>query len=78
MEQKVMAILSEICGVDESELSPDTRLFDLGLMDSFAVVQLLVEVEANFSANWDMETLKREEIATPGLIIAKIKSEVAD
>ena len=77
MEQEVISVLSEICGVDESEIEPDMKLFELGLFDSFGVVQLLVEVESRFSVVWDIETLKREEIATPGLIAEKIKADTA-
>ena len=72
MEEKVMTILSDICGVEAEDLEPDLDLFELGLLDSFAVVQLLVKLEEVFAVSLDIEQLSREEIATPALIISLI------
>ena len=69
MESKIMAILCEICGVNEGELDAGLDLFEAGLIDSFAVVQLLVKLEERLGVSLDIEQLRREQIATPALIV---------
>ena len=73
MKEKIMEILSEICGAEEGELEPDLDLFGEGLLDSFGVVRLLVEVESRLQIVLDIETLTREEIATPALLVKRIE-----
>jgi D-alanine--poly(phosphoribitol) ligase subunit 2 len=73
MEDQVMAILNEICGAEEGELEPDMNLFELGLLDSFGVVQLLVALEERLGAALDLELLTREEIATPARIALRVQ-----
>lgn len=74
MEQQVIEILNGIVGAEEGELEADLDLFEAGLLDSFAIVQLVVELEGRFGVSLPVETLTREEIATPALIAKKIES----
>jgi len=73
MESKIIAIISDICGAEEGELELDLDLFESGLMDSFAVVQMAVEIETELGIELDIEGLTRKEIATPALIIALVR-----
>lgn len=73
MEEKIMAILNDICGAEDGELTPDINLFDEGLLDSFGVVQLIVELEEAFSISLRIETIPREEIATPGRVMRLVE-----
>ena len=73
MEEKLMMILNEICGAEDGELEPDMNLFEMGLLDSFGVVQLFVEIEEQFGVTLDIETVTWEEMATPALILERIK-----
>jgi len=75
MEEKIMAILNNICGAEEGELEPDLDLFESGLLDSFGVVQLMVELEEQLGVVLDIATLTREEIATPALIAGRVQKE---
>lgn len=75
MKDRLMAILNEICGAEDGELQPDMDLFAEGLLDSFGVVQLLVDLETEFDIQLDMEALSREDIATPAMILQKIRQE---
>ena len=77
MIQQVMAILCEICGADEGELTPDINLFADGLLDSFGVIQLLLDLEEQLGVVLDIAVLTREEIATPALIAERIQKEKA-
>ena len=69
MESKIMSILCEICGAEEGELDENLDLFEAGLIDSFAVVEMLVKFEEQLGISLDIEKLSREQIATPALII---------
>jgi len=69
MESKIIEVLNEICGAQPGELEPDLDLFESGLLDSFAVVQMLVEFEDKLGISLDIEQLRREDIATPALIV---------
>ena len=68
MQETIVTILSNICGVDASELEPDLNLFEAGLLDSFAILQLLSELENTFNVPMDVDKLTREQIATPAKI----------
>ena len=74
MEAKIMAILNDICGADDGELEPDLDLFEAGLLDSFGVVQLLVELETHFNVVLDIESLSRDEIATPAKLTRRVEA----
>lgn len=76
MEEKIMAILNDICGAEEGELEPDLNLFDTGLLDSFGVVQLIVEMEEAFDLALNIESISREEIATPARIVKLVKQTI--
>ncbi len=73
MEEKVLQILGGLCGAEPGELSPGLDLFGEGLLDSFATVQLLLELEEAFGVSLALEELSREQIATPAKIAALVR-----
>ncbi len=73
MKEKIMAILEDVCGADEGELSPDTRLFEDGILDSFGVISLFVEIETQLGIKLEPTELDRDQLATPALIIAEVE-----
>jgi D-alanine--poly(phosphoribitol) ligase subunit 2 len=70
MQEQIMLILSRACGAEPGELESGIDLFESGLLDSFGVVQLLVELEEKLGIALDIEQLSRDEVATPAQIIA--------
>lgn len=64
MVDKIIAILSTIVGADEGEIGADTELFDEGILDSFALVQLAVALEEEGYA-LDIAELDRDQVSTP-------------
>jgi D-alanine--poly(phosphoribitol) ligase, subunit 2 len=74
MEQRIMEILNDICGAQPGELEPDMDLFEAGLLDSFGVVQLLVALEEQLQVVLDIESISREEIATPAKLIRRAEA----
>ena len=72
MEEKIMAILNDICGADEGELEPDTDLVEEGILDSFGVITLFVEIEKQLGIKLEPTELTRDEIKSPALIIRQV------
>ena len=73
MKEKIMPILEDVCGADEGELSPDTQLFEDGILDSFGVISLFVEIETQLGIKLEPTELDRDQLATPALIIAEVE-----
>ena len=76
MEEKVLAILNDICGADEGELEMDLELFDEGILDSFGVISLFVEIEKQLGVKFEPTEVDRNEISTPAKIIAQVKQRM--
>ena len=74
MEETIIEILNGICGAEDGEITADLNLFEEGLLDSFGVIQLLVELEERFGVPLEIGELSREQIATP-LAIAQLIRE---
>ncbi len=67
MLDTIIEILNDICGADEGEIQADTELFEEGILDSFGLVQLLVQLE-QYDKHLDIASLQREDVATPAKI----------
>jgi D-alanine--poly(phosphoribitol) ligase subunit 2 len=73
---KVLAALEQVTGTDEVRRNLNLALFDLGLLDSFAFVELLVAVDESCGADISPAEVEREQWATPAKIIAFVESRV--
>ena len=71
MTKIIIACLNDITGADEGEITPDTELFEEGILDSFGLVELLVQLE-QYGSRLDVANLTREEISTPAKLAALI------
>ncbi|WP_099223252.1 D-alanine--poly(phosphoribitol) ligase subunit DltC [Listeria costaricensis] len=69
----VLEILEEIAETEEVKENTNIRLFDEGLLDSMATVQLLVEVESRLDITVPVSEFDREEWATPEMIIHQLE-----
>lgn len=77
MIDTIIEILNDICGADEGEITPDTELFDEGILDSFGLVQLLVELENRMNVKLDPAALERAQLSTPAKVAALAASAKA-
>ncbi len=75
MEEKIMAILEEVCGAEPGELEPDVELFEEGILDCFGMISLFVEIEKQLGIKLEPTELTREEIATPALILQQVAAK---
>ncbi|MCC9084562.1 D-alanine--poly(phosphoribitol) ligase subunit DltC [Enterococcus faecium] len=69
MEEQILSILEEITGTDEVRKNRDIDLFDEGLLDSLASVQLLVELDGELDIQVPVSEFEREDWKTPNKII---------
>ena len=72
-EQKTLAILSDVTGIDAAKLDPDTELYDRGLMDSMTTVQLIAALSEQLDLDISPAEFDREAWATPRLLVADIQ-----
>lgn len=73
MEEKLLDILEEICEDDVIREDLNIDLYEMGLMDSLGLVELLVQIEENFNIVISPSEIERADVATPNKILALIK-----
>lgn len=74
MKEQVIEILQDLTGSEEVATNLDINLFDAGLIDSMATVQLLLELQAQCGVDIPVSEFERSEWETPNKIIAKVES----
>ncbi|WP_375179293.1 D-alanine--poly(phosphoribitol) ligase subunit DltC [Enterococcus rotai] len=74
LEETVLEILEEIAGTDEVKENRDVDLFEEGLMDSLATVQLLVELEGQLNVQVPVSEFDRDLWNTPNKVIEQVKA----
>ncbi|CAM4209518.1 MULTISPECIES: D-alanine--poly(phosphoribitol) ligase subunit DltC [Listeria] len=71
---EVLEILEEITESEEVVENTSVQLFDEGLLDSMATVQLLIEVESRLGITVPVSEFDRDDWATPEQIIAQLEA----
>ena len=74
MKDTVLGILEDLTGSGEVSKDLDVNLFETGLLDSMATVQLLLELQAQCGIDVPVSEFERSEWDTPNKIIAKVES----
>lgn len=72
--ENVLEILEEITETDEVVQNTNIKLFDEGLLDSMATVQLLIEIEEKLDITVPVSEFYRDEWATPEMIITQLEA----
>ncbi|EAC3818772.1 D-alanine--poly(phosphoribitol) ligase subunit DltC [Listeria monocytogenes] len=72
--ENVLEILEEITETDEVVQNANIKLFDEGLLDSMATVQLLIEIEERLDITVPVSEFDRDEWATPEMIITQLEA----
>ncbi len=68
-ESKALALIAEACSSDDVISERDIDLFEAGLMDSLAFVELLVGFEENLGVVIQPTEIEREEVSTVNRIL---------
>ena len=74
MKDTVLDILEDLTGSDEVKKDLDVNLFETGLLDSMATVQLLLELQTQLGVDVPVSEFERREWDTPNKIIAKVEN----
>lgn len=72
-EESVLNILAEVAENDIVKENPDIEIFEEGIIDSFATVGLLLEIQNNLGIDVTITDFNRDEWATPNKIINVLK-----
>ncbi|CAK20372.1 D-alanine--poly(phosphoribitol) ligase subunit DltC [Listeria welshimeri] len=72
--ENVLEILEEITETEEVVQNTNIKLFDEGLLDSMATVQLLIEIEEKLDITVPVSEFDRDEWATPEMIITQLEA----
>ncbi|WP_321835112.1 D-alanine--poly(phosphoribitol) ligase subunit DltC [Clostridium butyricum] len=64
MKEKVLEIFIEVTGNDEIAEDLDLNLFDEGLLDSLAIIEVLLKIEENLGIKLQPTDLEREDMST--------------
>ncbi len=73
IEEKVLDMLEDICDDDAVREERDIDLFDAGLLDSMAAIELLVAIEEDFGVQVAPTAVDRDEMNTVNKIIHQIE-----
>ena len=73
LEQRALDMLEEICEDEAVREERDIDLFDAGLLDSLAAIELLVAIEERFGVNIAPTAVERTEMNTVNKIIHQIE-----
>lgn len=72
-EKKVLDMLEDICDDDAVREERDIDLFEAGLLDSMAAIELLVAIEEEFGVQIAPTAVDRDEMNTVNKIIHQIE-----
>jgi len=75
MQQRISEIITEICGLEADDFTPDLDLFEAGFLDSFGTLQLLVKLSEEFGVELDPGDIAREEVSCVERIAATISKK---
>lgn len=69
MREKVLEILESVCGTEEIKENLDINLFENGLLDSLAIIELLLQLEEKLGIRIEPTEIERKDIETPNKIL---------
>lgn len=76
VEERILDLVEEVCEDPAVREHRDEDLFDLGLLDSMAAVELLVGIEGEFGVSIAPTELPREEMNTVNLIVEQVRKRL--
>ncbi|WP_085830641.1 D-alanine--poly(phosphoribitol) ligase subunit DltC [Collinsella vaginalis] len=73
LEEQVLTMLEEICDDEAVREERDIDLFEAGLLDSMAAIEVLVAIEERFGVDIAPTAVERDEMNTVNKIIHQIE-----
>lgn len=75
-ESKMLDLLEEVTDDDAVRDHRDDDLFEMGLLDSMAAVELLVGIEDQFGVSIQPTELPRDQMNTVNKIMARVRERM--
>lgn len=76
MQEKVLDILANICEDDIVKEDMNVDLFETGLLDSLAFIEMMVQMEEEFNIAIAPSELDRAQVNTPQKLIEMIEKRI--
>ena len=76
LKAKMLDLLEDVCGDPAVRDHLDDDLFELGLLDSMAAIELLVSIEDEFGVSIAPTEVERSEMNTANKIIAQVEKRL--
>lgn len=70
MKEDILEILAELCEDEVVKDEEDVDLFESGLLDSLAYLELLMEIENRLGITISPSEVSKEDINTPAKFVA--------
>ena len=70
MKEDILEILAELCEDEVVKEEEDVDLFESGLLDSLAYLELLMEIENRLGITISPSEVSKEDINTPAKFVA--------
>lgn len=74
MKEKVLEIFEEVTGNDELGEDLDLNLFEAGLLDSLAIIEVLLKIEEKLGIKLQPTDLEREDMSTVNKMTAFLEN----
>ncbi|WP_294372779.1 D-alanine--poly(phosphoribitol) ligase subunit DltC [uncultured Clostridium sp.] len=74
MKEKVLEIFIDVTGNDEIAEDLDLNLFDAGLLDSLAIIEVLLQIEEKLGIKLQPTDLEREDMSTVNKMTAFLEN----
>jgi len=68
MEDQVMEVLAEICGLSPDDSVSGADLFKEGFLDSFAALRLVIGLSEKFGLDLDIGDVSRDDLSSAASI----------
>ena len=75
-EARVLEILERVTGTDQVRRDLDLELFDLGVLDSLSLVELLLALSDEFGVDISPAEIERPQWASPRKIVAYMQKRL--
>jgi D-alanine--poly(phosphoribitol) ligase subunit 2 len=73
---RVTTVLENVTGTDQVRRDPNIALFDLDLLDSLGMVELMVALSEEFGVPISPAEIEREQWSTPHKIVAYMENRI--
>ena len=74
MLDEILRLIAQIAETNADLLTADTALFETGLLDSFATVELIVAIDSDLGIPVSLTEIDRETWSTPRQIAAYLEA----